>query len=255
MAAPSLIWQFHAAQFSIDPIFNVDCFRPLRGCAKMRHDRNRNLMSGPLLPRPFILHHPISTSVDVRILREVVEGLGRPVEARRDVVSAVVLRQSIGPTGAALQAPRSRLRWRKNQLPRNLPCSPMIVDPIVITVARHVAPIWMFGVGDVAGADNIPSSTGGTAFVRGRLPTTCGPTTPEITTTALEVAARHRIYASSLPTTCGSSSPTLSSASEQGLGLRRGWRWRWRWRLKMAKVVTKSYLYGLPPIRIVRMLS
>lgn len=253
MATPSLIWQLHAAQFSIDPIFNIDCFRPLRGCAKMRYDRHGDLMSGPLLPRPFILHHPISTSVDVRILREVVEGLGRPAEARCDVVSAVVLRQSIDPTGAALHAPRSRLRWRKNQLPRNLPCSLTLVELIVITVARHMAPIRVFGVDDIAGADSIPSSTDGTALYRGRLPTTCGPTTPEITTTALEVAARHRIYASSLPTTCGSSSPTLSSASEQGLGLRRGRRWRWR--LKMAKVVTKSYLYGLPPIRIVRMLS
>ncbi len=106
----------------------------------MRYDRDRNPMSRTLLSRPFILYRPIPAPVDVRVLCEVIERLRRPVEARRDVMPTVILRQSIGPTGAALKTPRSRLRCCENQCPRHPSSSPMLIYFIVIAIARDVPP-------------------------------------------------------------------------------------------------------------------
>jgi hypothetical protein len=57
-----------------------------------------------------ILKRSIPAPIDVRILREVVEGFRRAVETRRDVMPSIVLRQSIDAAGAALQGSRPRLR-------------------------------------------------------------------------------------------------------------------------------------------------
>ncbi|OAN57139.1 hypothetical protein A7X12_07885 [Sphingomonas sp. TDK1] len=97
-------------------------------------------MSGPLLPRPLVLHHPIPAPIDAGVLSEVIKRFLRTVEARCEVMPAIVLRQAIGTTGTALKTSRSSLRWRKNQDTRNSTSSLALVDLIVITVAKHVPP-------------------------------------------------------------------------------------------------------------------
>ena len=150
----------------------------------MRRDRHRNLMPGPLLPRPLVLHRPIPAPVDVGILREVIERLNRTVKARCDVMPAIVLRQPIGATGTALKTSRSELRWRKNQDARNSPSSFALVDLIVIAVAKHVPPSWLIGLVTGTYAGMIAVGICGVLIDRWSLPAPASASTAKAPTSA-----------------------------------------------------------------------
>lgn len=69
-------------------------------------DRNIDLLTGLDVIRPSAFEHTIAAAVEVRVLCEMVERVGRAVEAGRDIVTAIVRCQPVAAPGGGLRATR-----------------------------------------------------------------------------------------------------------------------------------------------------
>lgn len=92
--------------FVIDRPPNIDRRWSNGSIVESRNDRDRDSPSGPLLSRPLILEHAITAPIEVSILRETIERLGRPVEARRNVMATVIARTTFRCPRLPLRCPR-----------------------------------------------------------------------------------------------------------------------------------------------------
>ena len=88
---------------------------------------------------PLVLQRTIATTIEIPVLREVVECIARTIKACRDVMAAIVGGQTIGDAGARLFCPRARTGLAKRQPPRYLSRPSIDVNGKAITVALDCA--------------------------------------------------------------------------------------------------------------------
>ena len=83
----------------------------------------------------------IRSAIEVRILSEVIEGLGWAIESARDVMSTVVAQPPIRSACAGLGRSRTPLTNVQHHDPRHVPGSTASVDEEMISIPRDASPV------------------------------------------------------------------------------------------------------------------
>ena len=89
---------------------------------------------------PLVFQRTISVTVEVGVLREMIEGVGGTVEAPGDIMPAIVGCPTIRAAGVRLGRAGLGLGGREHQLTRYLPRVPAAIYSIVITLAGDAPP-------------------------------------------------------------------------------------------------------------------
>lgn len=99
----------------------------LRVSVIARPDINKHPATSRNLLAPLALHFAVSAAVEVSVLCEVIEPLARAVEARCNVVSSIIARTSVAPSGRALKSPQPARIRIEFQLARRKRCSAKLI--------------------------------------------------------------------------------------------------------------------------------
>ncbi len=130
------IRKFGASQITIDRPPYIDSIRSNRAVSELRNDLHTNRFPNALFLCPLVFQPAIIPAIEFRVLCEMVERLGRPIEAGGYIMAAVIANSSLHSARLPLRGSRTDRRASQGQRTGHASRSRTRVDFVCIAVTR-----------------------------------------------------------------------------------------------------------------------